>query len=35
LNVHLKREVPEELQPKQIKITDHSGTVIEGKTTDK
>ena len=35
LNIHLKREVPEELQPKQIKITDYSGTVIEGKTADK
>jgi molecular chaperone IbpA len=33
LNVHLKREVPEELQPKKIAITDHSGIVqqaIEG-----
>ena len=35
LNIHLKREVPEELQPKKIKITDHAGTVIEGKVTDK
>jgi len=35
LNVHLKREVPEELQPKQIKITDHSNTVIEGKVEGK
>ena len=35
LNVHLKREVPEALKPKKIKITDHNGTVIEGKTTDK
>jgi len=32
LNIHLKREVPEELQPKRIKITDNS--YIEG-TTDK
>jgi molecular chaperone IbpA len=33
LNIHLKREVPEELQPKKIAITDYSGTVqqaIEG-----
>jgi molecular chaperone IbpA len=30
LNVHLKREVPEELQPKIIKINDN--TVIEGNT---
>ena len=29
LNVHLKREVPEELQPKKIKIND--GLTIEGK----
>ena len=29
LNVHLKREVPEELQPKKIAITDYSGTVQE------
>jgi molecular chaperone IbpA len=28
LNVHLKREVPEELQPKKIKI--NSGDVLEG-----
>ena len=27
LNIHLKREVPEELQPKRIKITDYNGTV--------
>jgi len=32
LNIHLVREVPEELQPKRIKITDNS--YIEG-TTDK
>jgi len=32
LNIHLKREVPEELQPKKIKIQDNS--YIEG-TTDK
>ena len=30
LNVHLKREVPEELQPKIIKINDN--TIIEGET---
>jgi len=33
LNIHLKRNVPEELQPKKIAITDFSGTVqnaIEG-----
>src|SRR5210317_1711516 len=35
LNVHLKREVPEELQPKKIEITDYSGTVIEGKPSAK
>src|SRR5210317_1868999 len=35
LNIHLKREVPEELQPKKIKITDYSGTVIEGKPSAK
>jgi len=29
LNVHLKREVPEELQPKTIEITDYSGHVSE------
>ncbi len=27
LNVHLKREVPEELQPKRIEITDYNGHV--------
>ena len=30
LNVHLKRDVPEELQPKKIKIND--GLTIEGKS---
>jgi len=33
LAIHLKREVPEELQPKKIKIKDHTGIVtnsIEG-----
>ena len=30
LNVHLKRELPEELQPKKIKIND--GLTIEGET---
>ena len=29
LNVHLKREVPEELQPKRIEITDWNGHVTE------
>jgi molecular chaperone IbpA len=29
LNVHLKREVPEELQPKKIEITDWNGHVTE------
>jgi molecular chaperone IbpA len=29
LNIHLKREVPEELQPKKIAITDWNGTVQE------
>jgi hypothetical protein len=29
LNIHLKREVPEELQPKKIEI--NAGLTIEGK----
>jgi len=29
LNIHLKREVPEELQPKKISITDYNGAVHE------
>jgi len=29
LNIHLVREVPEELQPKKIAITDHNGHVQE------
>jgi len=33
LNIHLKREVPEELQPKKIEI--NPGLTIEGKTSDK
>ena len=33
LNVHLKRELPEELQPKKIKIND--GLTIDGKVADK
>ena len=33
LNIHLKREVPEELQPKKIKINE--GLTIEGSATDK
>jgi molecular chaperone IbpA len=32
LNIHLKREVPEELQPKKIEI--NSGLTIEGKVED-
>ena len=34
LNIHLKREVPEELQPKKIAITDYNGTVHEAIDTD-
>jgi molecular chaperone IbpA len=34
LNVHLKRELPEELQPKTIKITDWNGHVTETIDTD-
>ena len=34
LNIHLKREVPEELQPKKIKINDSSYT-IEGSVSEK
>lgn len=34
LNVHLKREVPEELQPKKIAITDWNGHVTEAIDTD-
>ena len=30
LAIHLKREVPEELQPKKINIVDHSNIVTEG-----
>ena len=33
LNIHLKREVPEELQPKKIKI--NNGLTIDGNATDK
>ena len=33
LNIHLVREVPEELQPKKIKIND--GLTIDGKVADK
>ena len=33
LNIHLKREVPEELQPKKIAINE--GITIEGKVKDK
>ena len=29
LNIHLKREIPEELQPKKIAITDFNGRVHE------
>ena len=34
LNVHLKRELPEELQPKTIEITDWNGHVTEAINTD-
>jgi len=34
LNVHLKREVPEELQPKKIAITDWNGHVQEAIEVD-
>ena len=34
LNVHLKREVPEELQPKKIAITDWNGHVQEAIDAD-
>ena len=34
LNIHLKRELPEELQPKTIKITDWNGHVTEAIDTD-
>ena len=34
LNVHLKREIPEELQPKTIEITDWNGHVTEAIDTD-
>jgi len=34
LNVHLKREVPEELQPKRIAITDWNGHVQEAIDND-
>ena len=33
LNIHLKREVPEELQPKKIEI--NSGSTIEGTVSEK
>jgi hypothetical protein len=33
LNVHLKREVPEELQPKKIEIKDWNGHVHEAHDT--
>jgi len=33
LNIHLKREVPEELQPKKIKIND--GLTIDGEVSEK
>ena len=33
LNIHLKREVPEELQPKKIQI--NTGTTIEGTVSEK
>jgi molecular chaperone IbpA len=34
LNIHLVREVPEELQPKKIAIKDYSGVVHEAIETD-
>jgi molecular chaperone IbpA len=34
LNVHLKREVPEELQPKKITIKDHNNVVTDGIVLD-
>jgi molecular chaperone IbpA len=34
LNIHLKREVPEELQPKKIAITDYNGTVQQAIEVD-
>ena len=34
LNIHLKREVPEALQPKKIAIKDYSGAVHEAIETD-
>ena len=34
LNIHLKREVPEELQPKKIAIKDWNGHVQEAIDTD-
>jgi len=34
LNIHLKREVPEELQPKKIEITDWNGHVQEAIDVD-
>jgi len=33
LNIHLKREVPEALQPKKIEI--NSGLTLEGKVAEK
>lgn len=33
LNIHIVREVPEELQPKKIAIQDHNGLVTEGHDT--
>ena len=34
LNIHIKREVPEELQPKKIAITDYNGQVHEAIDVD-
>ena len=34
LNIHLKREIPEELQPKKIAITDWNGAVHEAIDVD-
>ena len=35
LNIHLKREIPEELQPKKIEIKDTSGITIDVEATEK
>ena len=35
LNIHLKREVPEALQPKKIKIQDNNGLTLDGDVSEK